>query len=289
MNYAWAFFLCVSCAAQSPLTITGVANSADFKPGFSQRGSLSSIFLTGLQGTGTIINTQNPLPTQVLDIQVWVNFTLAPIVSIAFQNDIQQINIQVPWEGGRDPLYLEVFQGLRRASFEGPYTNTQFNLAQNWSVFFVDVLGHAVIQHAADYSPVTPQNPAQAGEYLIAYGINLGPVTNVPKTGYAALTNPPSVFDTSTLTWGEGLCAVYDRIVIGSSAVTPTYDGLAPGLVGIYQINFQVPAALSSGETQLAVQRTLTGTFGPCQPSQPGFGQQFTTTVTSAPASISIH
>ena len=32
------------------ITITAVTNSADFRPGFPQKGSLASIFTTGLQG-----------------------------------------------------------------------------------------------------------------------------------------------------------------------------------------------------------------------------------------------
>jgi uncharacterized protein (TIGR03437 family) len=282
-----AFVLSLSSTAQMPLVITAVTNGADFRPGFSQRGSLTSVFLTGLDGVEGI-NNQISLSSD-LGIQVWVNFAPAPILSISSQNNIQHIDIQVPWEGGRDPLYVEVFQGGRRASFEGPYTNRGFTLADKFSVWFVDTTGRALVQHA-DHSAVTPQNPARPGEYLVAFGINLGPVTNVPATGHPSPTNPPSTFDPAAIT--GGVCSAYDTILVGSSLVSPTYDGLAPGLVGVYQVNFQVPASSSSGDgggatdVPLAIQRTMVVfPFGVCHP---GAVQTITTTVISTPAPLAI-
>jgi len=238
-----------------------------------------------------MIYNQSPLPFVAQNgIQVFVNFVPAPVASIAFQEGSQQINIQIPWESSRDPLYVEVIQGERRAAFEGPYTHVGLlGLMTNWSVLFVDATGRAVVQHASDYSLVTPQNPARPGEYVISYGINLGPVTNVPKTGYAALASPLSVFDRFLPTWGVTLCSVNDMIEIQGFPVTPEYDGLAPGLVGVYQINFQIPQSSLSGDIPFWVQRTLTQTpLGPCSPSQPGFPFRTTTTATSVSALISI-
>jgi uncharacterized protein (TIGR03437 family) len=152
----------------------------------------------------------------------------------------------------------------------------------NWSVWFVDAAGHAIVQHASDYSLVTPQNPAQVGEYLVAYGINLGPVTNTPESGAVAPTNPPSVLNPAGL--GVGVCGAYDTIMVGAAAAIPTYDGLAPGLVGVYQLNFQVPST-PSGDVSLAVQRTVSQfPFGACQPDQ----EHLTTTTLSFPALIAI-
>lgn len=269
-----------------PLTITAVTNAADLRPGFSQRGSLTSIFMTGLQGEGTVVSTaQNPRPYDVLGISVWVNFVPAPILSISFQPNVQQINIQIPWEGDRDPLYLEVFQGNNRAALQGPYTSNGFGLiTENWSVLFVDATGHALVQHAADYSPVTPQNPAVRGEYLIVYGINLGPVTNQPATGYTSPADPPSVFYFGDL-GSPFLCHLYDGVLLSSSGVSATYDGLAPGLVGIYQINFQVPSTAPSGDVTLAVYREVDQVFGgSCE----GPGVPITTKATSFSALLAV-
>jgi uncharacterized protein (TIGR03437 family) len=61
------------------------------------------------------------------------------------------------------------------------------------SVFLADVNGFGIVQHGSNSSFVTPQNPVHPGEYLVAYGINLGPVNNTPPTGTAAPSNPPAV------------------------------------------------------------------------------------------------
>ncbi len=185
----------------------------------------------------------------------------------------------------RDPLDVEVFQGANRARFETAYTNNGFypSPLSGWSALFVDIGGHAIVQHASDYSQVTPDNPAHAGEDVIAYGINLGPVTNTPQSGHPAPSNPSAVFDPAAI--AIEVCGGYDTVMVGNASALPDYDGLAPGLVGIYQVNFKVPAGIS-GELPLAIQRTLTVfPLGQCHPGQP---EQLTETTTSASALISV-
>src|ERR1700676_1029921 len=80
------------------INIVAVTNSADFATGLPQKGSLASIFCTGLQGEPGIVSaTQYPLSNRVNDISVWINSVPAPILAIAFQDGYQQINVQVPW------------------------------------------------------------------------------------------------------------------------------------------------------------------------------------------------
>jgi uncharacterized protein (TIGR03437 family) len=240
------------------IAITAVTNSADYQPGLPQKGSLASIFVTGLQGTqGVITGTQYPLSNILNGISVWINFLPAPILAIAFENGYQQINVQVPWEGQRDPLYVEVFQNGIRAHTE----NTQ---STGFSVFFSDANGYGIVQHAVDYSPVTAQNPAHAGEYLVAYGVNLGPINNTPPNGVPAPFDPLAA-SIPPGTPEQGICGMNDAVTIGSARSVPTYVGLAPGSVGVYQINFQVPSSAGIGDLPLAFIRTLTVyTFGPC-------------------------
>jgi uncharacterized protein (TIGR03437 family) len=214
-------------------------------------------------------------------VGVWINFMPAPILAIAFQNGYQQINIQIPWEGARDPLYVEVFQGSNRARLESAYTNNGFHPATGWSVFLTDPSGHANLRHASDYSLVTQNNPAHAGEDVIAYGINLGPVKNTPRSGYHA-PGLSAAFDPSAI--GIEVCAGYDTIMIGNTPVQPTYDGLAAGLTGVYQVNFRVPPGLF-GELPLAIQRTLVVfPLGACRPDQ----QHINETTASASALLSV-
>lgn len=244
------------------ITIAAVTNSADFQPGLPQKGSLASIFTTGLQGSPGVYAAapRYPLSNELGGVSVWVNFLPAPILAIAFLDGYQQINVQVPWEGQRAPLYVEVFQNGIRAHTEETQTS-------GFSVFFADANGYGIVQHAADYSLVTTQNPAHAGEYLVAYGINLGPVDNTPSSGMPAPAQPLAI-SVAPGSPENGICRMDDVVSIGSANAVPQYVGLTPGSVGVYQVNFQVPASAGVGDLPLTLTRTLTANpFGACQGS----------------------
>jgi uncharacterized protein (TIGR03437 family) len=242
-----------SAFAQSAQTIAiaAVTNSADFQPGLPQKGSLASVFVTGLEGQpGIVAATQYPLSNVLDEISVWINFLPAPILAVAFEDGYQQINVQVPWEGQRDPLYVEVFQNGIRAHTEDTQTNA-------FSVFFSDANGYGVFQRASDYALVTSLNPAHAGDYVIAYGINLGPVSNTPASGTPSPANPLA-YSVPPGSSETGVCSMYDSIRIGTATVLPSYVGLAPGSVGVYQVNFQLPASVAAGNLPVTLVRALT-------------------------------
>jgi uncharacterized protein (TIGR03437 family) len=141
-------------------------------------------------------------------------------------------------------------------------------------VFFVNAEGYAIVQHASDYSLVTKQNPAHAGEFLAAYGISLGPVGTPPASGYPA---PIGSTIASQAPAGVGACRMTDSVSVGAGTALPTYVGLAPGTVGVYQVNFQLPANLTSGDQQLEMVRTfLVSPFGDCSSSGGKSAQTYT-------------
>jgi uncharacterized protein (TIGR03437 family) len=77
-----------------------------------------------------------------------------------------------------------------------------------------------LLVHAADFSLVTQQNPAHAGEYLAFYCTGLGATD---------LTNNLLL------------------LTLNSRNIKSSYAGPAPGFVGVYQINFQFPPDTHSG------------------------------------------
>jgi uncharacterized protein (TIGR03437 family) len=250
----------VSVAQTQNISIAAVTDSVAFQPGLPQKGSPASIFVTGLEGSpGIIAATEYPLPKVLDGINVWINSVPAPIFAIAFENGYQQINVQVPWEVQGDPTNVAVFQNGIEAQVEVAYTGTTFT--SPLSVFFADVNGFGIVQHVSDYSLVTPQNPAHAGEYLVAYGINLGPVSNTPASG-----TPPPFNPLAIVTPVFPLCAIDDTISwggpdSGASAQSPAlFVGLTPGTVGVYQVNFQVPASLPAGNLSIGFGRVLSET-----------------------------
>ena len=76
---------------------------------------------------------------------------------------------------------------------------------------------------------------------LTIYAAGLGPVSPPVPSGTATPESP--------LSWVVGPVSV----IIGGVSVTPLYAGLAPDLVGVYQVNVSVPAGLSNGSTTLQI------------------------------------
>jgi uncharacterized protein (TIGR03437 family) len=106
------------------------------------------------------------------------------------------------------------------------------------------------ILHGADYSLVTSENPAVDGEVLLIYATGLGPVSNTPVDGTPAPDTPLAVTRTAP------------QITIGGEAAPVLWSGLAPGFVGLYQINVQVPTGLHGSNNVVATvsnERTLCG------------------------------
>jgi uncharacterized protein (TIGR03437 family) len=151
--------------------------------------------------------------------QVLINSRFAPLYYV----DSTQINAQVPWEvNGANYLAVQVLVN---------------GLASNLATVSLTASapGILAIAHAADGSVVSPARPAARGEYLTVYAVGLGPVTNPPATGAAALAKPLS---TTTSV---------PSLTIGGVAANVTFSGLTPGFSGLYQVNVQVPSESPGG------------------------------------------
>jgi uncharacterized protein (TIGR03437 family) len=101
--------------------------------------------------------------------------------------------------------------------------------------------GGIVAQHNSDFSLVTAANPAKPGEVIIMYLAGLG-ATNPPvASGMPAPSNPPaSVTLPVALTVDNQNPKIY-------------FAGLTPGAAGLYQIDFAVPANVSTGNVNVVV------------------------------------
>jgi uncharacterized protein (TIGR03437 family) len=87
----------------------------------------------------------------------------------------------------------------------------------------------------ADGSLVAAGNAPQANEYITIYAIGLGAVTpDVPLGG-----------DTSASALATTI--ITPQLSLGSSSITVAFSGLAPGFVGLYQVNAQMPSVLPQG------------------------------------------
>ena len=247
----------VSTPAVSGPTISagGVVDGASFKPGPVAPGSIVSIFGTVL-ASGTAQATTASLPTTLQSTQVLINGIAAPL----FYVSPSQINAQVPWEVTglfTTDLTVKVF------SNDVPSNVVAAALA-------ITAPGIFVITHDADSTLVTSARPAVPGEYLRIYCTGLGMVTNEPPTGAPGPFSPLAYTAQNSTVTIEGL-----------SAYVP-YSGLAPGFVGLYQVNVQVPAnAVSASAAPLVLSNGGNSTTADIV-VQSGGAQQFTLTAATA-------
>jgi len=98
-----------------------------------------------------------------------------------------------------------------------------------------------VVVHNAGYTLVSAERPLVPGEFAFVYAAGLGRVTNEPATGAGAPFLPLAAT----------LADV--QVSIAGLPCDVQYAGLAPGLVGVYQVNFRVAATLPSGPQDLVI------------------------------------
>lgn len=180
-----------------------------------------------------------PYPTYLNNVEVTVNGTLAPIYSVS----PSLISFVVPYE-----VQTTTATGIPLANIQvttdGNKSNTvtvPVNLTSP-GVFTnpANGLGTAAALHA-NYSVISNSNTAQPGETIQVFLSGLGAVSPAANDGDAGPSNPLSN-TTNTI-------AAY----INGQTATVSYQGLAPGLVGLYQVNVTIPTGLASGTYYLDI------------------------------------
>ena len=235
-------YLGVSVAVAAPsltgsgvfLNPEGVVNAGSWAPftaGIAP-GEFIALVGTGLAPDGLPVASA-PFPTTLGPVQVMINGVAAPIY-YATPNLIEAI---VPYETTGSIAQIQVINNGATSN-----TVTTFISLTAPGVFTQNQngLGYGSVLHA-DYSLVTPSNPAQLGETLQVYLTGLGAVSPAVADGAAAPSGSLSS-TTNTITAS-----------IGGQAATVSYAGLAPGYVSLYQVNVQVPSAATSGDNLLAI------------------------------------
>jgi uncharacterized protein (TIGR03437 family) len=89
---------------------------------------------------------------------------------------------------------------------------------------------------AAPVGAFPGSQPVARGDFLAIYCSGLGAVNNTPADGAPAPSSPPLATTLAT-----------PSVSIGGVPAVVSYSGLAPGLVGLYQVNVQVPTNAPTG------------------------------------------
>ena len=109
-------------------------------------------------------------------------------------------------------------------------------------IFTVDGSSGAIL-HVSNFQLVTSSNPAAKGEVVAIYATGLGPVSPAPRTGASASASPFLSRTVST-----------PSVTVGGSDAAMGFSGLAPGFVGLYQVNMTIPADAPSGSVDVVIQ-----------------------------------
>jgi uncharacterized protein (TIGR03437 family) len=205
-----------------PAVIRSVTNAATFNPPVAP-GSLISIFGDALASLTTKAGVV-PLPTFLADTCLTVNNRPVPLLFLS----AGQINAQLPFEiTGAATLVLH--------SPGGVSDGFQFQVPDASPALFSSSFGDQanppipIIFRAFNQEPVTLSNPVRRGDVLTMFGNGFGRVTPALASGAAA---PLDALLSTQIT---------PTITIGGASATVLFSGLAPGFVGLNQLNIQVP------------------------------------------------
>lgn len=259
--------------AQGPvLSANGVVNAASFVSTSSQgSGSVSpgaaiSIFGTSLAprlGQAPAL----PVPTTLDGVQVLVNDRPIPLFFVS----PSQINAQRPWDVTIGVANVRVVTAGAASNSVGIVV-----LGDKPEIYTLanDGKGQAIIVHARDgvlaASPavVPGARPAKAGDVLTLYANSLGPVSPPVEAGANSCAGSTCDASFSNLTLRRAVSC--PRVSIDSTTIpieNVQFCGLAPQYVGLFQINFTVPAIPKSSGRQPPnpadeqVRVSLTGTL----------------------------
>jgi uncharacterized protein (TIGR03437 family) len=163
---------------------------------------------------------------------VQIPFELAT-VDLADPNRFPEaiLNVQEDGVTSADFLVISVVSNIHFATGRSP-------LGLDF-VAFPYIYGGAVFH--SDGSPVAPGLPAHPGEIVTVYGYGFGRPAYSVKTGeIAPAANPMPVF--SSFTFSIVQSPGENTTGPGAGYILPEYAGVAPQTIGLYQLNFKVPA-----------------------------------------------
>lgn len=220
---------------------TGVVNTASSAP--YTAGIAPGDFITLYNGTNlassTVFSPPGAFLTSLGGVTVLVDGIAAPIYYVS----PTQISFLVPYAASTYPIAsIQVRNSSGASNIVTTYVyQTSPGVFTSNPVGGIGVAAMLDFPSKGGYYIVGTNNPAGAGDNVALFLTGLG--TPFPPNGDGALGGTTCV---------SGSCLVNDVAVDigGFSVATPAFAGLAPGLAGLYQINFQIPpACTTSGQT----------------------------------------
>jgi uncharacterized protein (TIGR03437 family) len=208
-------------AAMAAPVLDRLVNSADFTKPVAP-GGLVTIFGSQLSPI-TLASTDVPLPTVLADSCLTANGVVIPLVFVS----PTQINAQLPFQiSGNTDIVLRTPGGISDV--------LRIIIQPAAPAVFVSgtagpITGIPTIVRATNDGLVTASNPIHPNDRITIFLTGMGQTLPGVATGASAPSEPLS----------NALLPA--TVTIGGTSLFIDFAGLAPGLVGVYQINALVP------------------------------------------------
>jgi uncharacterized protein (TIGR03437 family) len=179
-------------------------------------GMIASLFGANLAASTSAVTGPPPLPPTLAGTTLFINGVPAPL----FYVSPAQVNFQVPYgvTGASVEILLRTQAG--EAAMRFARADGSPGIFQNGGV--------GSIIHA-NGTQVSQAAPAQRGEELVLFASGLGEVQPPVASGTAAPSSPSAG------------TVIAPTVRVAGATAEVRFSGLAPGFVGLYQVNFVVP------------------------------------------------
>jgi uncharacterized protein (TIGR03437 family) len=231
--------------------ISALANSASLSlQAPCSPAGLASLLGTGITRSEPVSATVLPLPKKLADVEVKINGNAVPLLFASST----QVNFQCPvLDAGANLTVVvqsslgasEPVHTLMRHASPGVFTLTADGKGQG-AVLIVGESNWAMIRNV-----VVPSRPVSGDEFVSIYATGLGPVNGTAVEG-----QPPPA---GALLWATSEV----QVLFAGQPAEVQFAGLAPGFVGVFQVNARVPLGLAAGDEVPVVLRVKqpNGTF----------------------------
>jgi uncharacterized protein (TIGR03437 family) len=232
------------------LRAANVVNSATYQAGVPVApGVLAAVFGNGFSST-SVTAAESPWPVSLANREVVINDEIrAPLLFI----NNTQINLQIP---SSIPLGSQRIAVRLQDTGELVAGGRVAVSATSPGLFAIsqDGRGQAAATNEDDRVN-SASNPAPKGSIITLYGTGQGQVSPPVQDGIASPASPLS--RTVTVPTSDGRACVASQpsmcVVIGNTFGDVQFSGLAPGFVGVWQINVRLPADVPSGNVPLRI------------------------------------
>jgi uncharacterized protein (TIGR03437 family) len=209
--------------------IGGLVNGASFAPLINVApGSIVSVF-GGNLATSNGNLASFPLPTVLGGIKLSLGGEDMPL----FYAGTGQVNAQVPFDLPVNAQTSLVARAISGTS-ESDSVPIGVTLGETQpGIFMTGTASQGAILNVSN-QVVNANNPATAGDVIVIFCTGLGPTAPTVTTGQQS----PQ---------GQTIVTIPATVTIGGVNAPVQFAGLAPGFVGLYQVNAVVPAGLTVG------------------------------------------